>query len=117
MAGILMFKVALCLEYLRILPVSKRGYRLFVKMVLVFAVAAHFTFTIVLLFNCSPVSKPNILKCNSLGSLSDCITDEEVLETTDPREMLAKRTCQFQLISYGHSLRLHHFPDTNSFPL
>lgn len=57
MLGILMFKIALCLGYLRILSPGQRTYRFVVWGVLSFTVAAHLAFTLVLLFNCKPVKK------------------------------------------------------------
>ncbi|RFU26576.1 hypothetical protein B7463_g9767, partial [Scytalidium lignicola] len=57
MAGILSFKVALCLGYLRILSTGQHAYRVVVWITLVTCVLAHLAGTLVLIFNCSPVKK------------------------------------------------------------
>ncbi len=56
MIGILGFKVALCIAYLRILSHSQRSYRYFVYVVLVACVLGHTAGTLVLIFQCQPVS-------------------------------------------------------------
>jgi hypothetical protein len=55
MMGILSFKVALCLGYLRILSRGQQGYRLIVWITLVACVLAHLAGTLVLILNCDPV--------------------------------------------------------------
>jgi hypothetical protein len=55
MMGILSFKVALCLGYLRILSMGQLRYRLIVWITLVACVLAHLTGTLVLILNCNPV--------------------------------------------------------------
>jgi hypothetical protein len=57
MMGILGFKVALCLEYLRILSRGQRFYRRFIQILGVTCVVFHVAGTLVLIFNCIPVSK------------------------------------------------------------
>jgi len=56
MMGILGFKVALCLGYLRILSRAQKVYRFIVWFVLVFCILAHLAGTLVLILNCTPVS-------------------------------------------------------------
>jgi hypothetical protein len=55
MAGILGFKVALCLSYLRILTNSSRRYRQIVWVVLSLCIAGHLAGILLLIFLCSPV--------------------------------------------------------------
>lgn len=54
--GILGFKVALCLTYLRILSFGQRAYRFIVWFVLTMCVLGHGAGTLVLIFQCQPVS-------------------------------------------------------------
>jgi hypothetical protein len=56
MIGILGFKIALCLAYLRILSYGQRAYRYAVWFVLVACVLGHIGGTLVLIFQCKPVS-------------------------------------------------------------
>jgi hypothetical protein len=56
MMGILGFKVALCLSYLRIISPAQRKYRLIVWGVLVYACLSNFALTLVIIFTCKPVS-------------------------------------------------------------
>lgn len=56
MIGILGFKVALCLAYLRILSHGQRAYRYVVWLVLVACVLGHIGGTLVLILQCQPVS-------------------------------------------------------------
>ncbi|KAL3421351.1 integral membrane protein [Phlyctema vagabunda] len=80
-AGILGFKVSLCLSYLRILANSSRGYRHVIWLVLVACVAGHFGGILVLIFLCSPIEKswkpripghciPNVNSIYGLGAVS-----------------------------------------------
>jgi hypothetical protein len=55
MMGILGFKIALCLGYLRILSRGQRLYRLTVWIVLGACVLGHLAGTLVLILNCNPV--------------------------------------------------------------
>ena len=55
MMGILSFKVALCLGYLRILSLGQFGYRLTVWITLIACIVAHVAGTLVLILNCHPV--------------------------------------------------------------
>jgi hypothetical protein len=59
MVGILSFKVALCLGYLRILSVGQFGYRLIVWITLTACNLAHLAGTLVLILNCHPVRPLN----------------------------------------------------------
>jgi hypothetical protein len=54
-AGVLGFKVALCLSYLRILTHSSREYKQIIWLVLIACVAAHFGGILLLVFLCKPV--------------------------------------------------------------
>ena len=56
MAGITGFKVALCLAYLRIVHRNNRFYKTLIWSVGVFAVLTHMAGTLVLIFQCKPVS-------------------------------------------------------------
>lgn len=56
-AGILAFKVSLCLSYLRIVTASTRTYRLVVWIVLATCIAGHFGGILVLIFLCNPIQK------------------------------------------------------------
>lgn len=56
MIGILGFKVALCLAYLRILSNGQRTYRYVVWFVLVACILGHIAGTLVLILQCQPVS-------------------------------------------------------------
>lgn len=56
MIGILGFKVALCLAYLRILSHGQLVYRYVVWVVLVACALGHVGGTLVLIFQCQPVS-------------------------------------------------------------
>lgn len=53
--GVLGFKVALCVAYLRILGHGKRGYRIIVWATLITCTMGHVACTLVLIFQCSPV--------------------------------------------------------------
>ena len=58
MFGILGFKVALCLAYLRILSTTnKAAYKALVYLVMATCTVGHVTGTLVLIFQCSPVRK------------------------------------------------------------
>lgn len=56
MMGILSFKVALCLGYLRILSAGQQSYRMVVWITLTACVLAHLIGTLVLILDCNPVS-------------------------------------------------------------
>lgn len=56
MAGITGFKVALCLSYLRILQNTNNRYRIIIWIVLISCVFGHLAGTLILIFQCSPVS-------------------------------------------------------------
>lgn len=56
MFGILGFKVALCLAYLRILSHGQHRYRQVVWCVLLSCIVGHVAGTLILIFQCSPVS-------------------------------------------------------------
>ncbi|KAH6665369.1 hypothetical protein B0J14DRAFT_230970 [Halenospora varia] len=57
MMGILFFKVALCLGYLRILSKGNSIYRMLVWGVLIMCVIGHLAGTLILLLSCHPVKK------------------------------------------------------------
>ncbi|KAH8807846.1 integral membrane protein [Xylogone sp. PMI_703] len=80
-AGILAFKVSLCLSYLRIVTSSTRTYRRVVYLVLITCIAGHIAGILVLIFLCSPVEKswkplipghciPNANSVYGLGAIS-----------------------------------------------
>jgi hypothetical protein len=53
--GVLGFKVALCVAYLRILSHAQRLYRIIVWVVMTTCIAGHVACTLVLIFQCKPV--------------------------------------------------------------
>ncbi|RFU27368.1 hypothetical protein B7463_g8972, partial [Scytalidium lignicola] len=80
-AGILAFKVSLCLSYLRIITTATRNYRRIVWLVLITCIAGHLGGILVLIFLCSPVEKswkpliagtciPNANSVYGLGAVS-----------------------------------------------
>ena len=54
--GVLGFKVALCVAYLRILSHGQRSYRIIVWVAMITCIAGHVACTLVLIFQCRPVS-------------------------------------------------------------
>ena len=58
MIGILGFKVALCLAYLRILKTTpKQAYKALISTVMIACILGHVAGTLILIFQCSPVRK------------------------------------------------------------
>ncbi|OBT65555.1 hypothetical protein VE03_05031 [Pseudogymnoascus sp. 23342-1-I1] len=81
MGGILGFKVALCLSYLRILTHSNRRYEQIIWLVLITCTAGHFGGILLLIFLCKPIQKswkpltpgyciPNANSVYGLGAVS-----------------------------------------------
>jgi len=54
--GVLGFKAALCVAYMRILSRGRRLYRIIVWVVMITCIAGHVACTLVLIFQCRPVS-------------------------------------------------------------
>jgi len=54
--GVLGFKAALCVAYMRILSRGQRLYRIIVWVVMISCIAGHVACTLVLIFQCRPVS-------------------------------------------------------------
>jgi hypothetical protein len=54
--GIGLFKLALCVSYLRLLSgTSKKLYRIIIIAIATISTLGHFAWTLVLIFNCNPV--------------------------------------------------------------
>jgi hypothetical protein len=56
--GVLGFKAALCVAYMRILSRGQRVYRIIIWAVMITCIAGHVACTLVLIFQCRPVSIP-----------------------------------------------------------
>jgi len=111
--GILGFKVALCLAYLRIPSYGQRAYRYIVWSVLIACILGHVGGNLVLIFQCQPVS-PRLSMCfvstnTPKGSKVSAATHSWRMSCKRP-DIRSPRGCDYRF-------RCSYLPSTYSSPL
>ena len=115
MMGILSFKVALCLGYLRILSMGQNGYRFIVWVTLVTCVLFHLAGTLVLILNCHPVRTLSFFPQRPSPDYHLVLTSpgKEIMAAIDSRHLSQVRPYKLWSCILDHFFRCHYLSPTD----